>query len=214
MEKQKKAAVISTDIIGSRLLTSEKRNKLQKLIESFFVEKQAVYKDLQFEQFRGDSLQAILDKHKSHSLRLSLQLSTLLKISNFGIRIGIGIGEINYNSGRVTTSDGTAFQISGPMVDELKKKNDLIAVEFDEENLNEEWETNNNSMNFILKRISNRQAEAIYLGLKELKQEDIAEKLKISQPSVHQRLKAAGADVLYSMINRFEKIMKKNYPSI
>lgn len=211
MAKQFRAAVMSADIVGSTSLKPQKRKELQKLIDSFFAGKKQIFKDLRFEQFRGDSMQIVLTDNKKNALKLALELSTFLKISNFEIRIAIGLGEISYDTGRVVTSDGTAFQLSGPAVDELKKRNDLIDVKFDLEVLNDEWETNNNSMNFILKKISSRQAEATYLALEDLKQEEIAKKLKISQPSVHHRLKTAGADVFYSMIRRFETVVEKNY---
>ena len=40
--------------------------------------------------------------------------------------------------------------------------------------------------------------------LSHFSEEDIAKALKISQPSVHQRLQAAGAQVFTSIIQRFE----------
>lgn len=211
MARTKKAAVISADIIGSGSLKSAKRTKLQNLIELFLSEKSKLYSDMKFEQFRGDSLQGILTSNKKQALRIALGLICVLKASSFGIRTGIGTGEISYSGKNIITSDGTAFQLSGPALDDLKKKNDLIAVKFDLKELNDQWDPINSSLNFLLKRLSKLQAEAVYLALNDLKQDQIAERLKISQPSVHQRLKSAGADVIYSILNRFETVVEKNY---
>jgi len=55
-----------------------------------------------------------------------------------------------------------------------------------------------------LQKLRPTQKKALYINLQNMKQEDIAKALKISQPSVHQRLQAAGAQVFTSIIKRFE----------
>ena len=50
------------------------------------------------------------------------------------------------------------------------------------------------------------QAEALYLQLQNVRQDEIAKALGISQPSVHQRLQAAGWAVLNPMLQRFETV--------
>ena len=56
----------------------------------------------------------------------------------------------------------------------------------------------------MLERLSNAQAEAMYLQMQNAKQEEIAKALHISQPSVHQRLQAAGWTVINKILQRFE----------
>ncbi len=86
----------------------------------------------------------------------------------------------------------------------IKKNNELIAVTAEDDAFNKEWQVHSASLNFLLQRLSPAQAEALHLQLQNMKQEDIAKKLKISQPSVHQRLQAAGANVITRIVERFE----------
>jgi len=202
--KRLKAVVISGDVIASSRLRPLQRKKLQMKIEKFYQSFCRQYLDLQFQQYRGDSLQATLSKNRIHALNMALQLQSFLRAEDFKIRIGLGVGEISFQSKDVITSDGTAFQLSGPLVDDLKKRNELIAVAATENAFTDEWRVHSESLNFVLQRLSAAQAEALYLHLKNIKQEDIAKALKITQPSVHQRLQAAGAQVFTSIIQRFE----------
>jgi hypothetical protein len=199
-----KAVIITGDVVASSRLRRLQRKKLQNRIDRFsqlFIKK---YPDLQFQQYRGDSLQAVVTKNRMQGLSIALQLQCFLISEQFHIRLSVGAGEINFQGKDVITSDGTAFQASGPLIDELKKKNELIAVTGTNTDFAAEWRVHSESLNFVLQRLSPAQAEALYLHLQNTKQEDIAKALKISQPSVHQRLQAAGAQVFTSIIQRFE----------
>ena len=206
MAKNINAVIITGDIIASSKLTPVKRKKLQNRLTTFIKKIAAVYADFKAEQFRGDSLQCILTKNKTAGLRTALSLYCFLAAEDFKIRQSIGIGEISFSSGNVITSDGSAFRLSGENIDELKKRNELISVAFDDAPLNEEWKVHSASLNFLLDRLSSAQAEALYLQLQNAKQEEIAKALHISQPSVHQRLQAAGWAVINRMLQRFETI--------
>ena len=206
MAKNINAVIITGDIIASSKLTPVKRKKLQNRLTTFIKKIAAVYTDFKAEQFRGDSLQCILTKNKTAGLRTALSLYCFLAAEDFKIRQSIGIGEISFSSGNVITSDGSAFRLSGENIDELKKRNELISVAFDDAPLNEEWKVHSASLNFLLDRLSSAQAEALYLQLQNAKQEEIAKALHISQPSVHQRLQAAGWAVINRMLQRFETI--------
>lgn len=202
--KKVKAIVITGDVIASSRLRPLKRKKLQRRIDDFAALFSKNYADLQFQQYRGDSLQATLRNNRQYALSLALQLQCFLIIEEFHVRLALGIGEISFQSKDVITSDGSAFQLSGPLVDDLKKRNSLIAVTAADKAFAEEWKVHSESMNFLLQRLSPAQAEAMYLLLQNKKQEEIAKVLGISQPSVHQRLQAAGAQVFTTIIQRFE----------
>jgi DNA-directed RNA polymerase specialized sigma24 family protein len=118
----------------------------------------------------------------------------------------VGVGEIEFKSDRIVTSDGTAFRVSGENVDELKRRNESISVAFSNDAWNEEWKVHSASLNFLLERLSRAQAEALYLQLQNARQEEIARALHISQPSVHQRLQAAGWSVINRVLQRFETV--------
>lgn len=202
--KKLKAVVVSGDVIASSRLKPLQRKKLQTKLDRFAQSYSKLYPDLQFQQYRGDSLQATLSKSRTHALSMALQLQSFLMMEDFKIRLALGIGEISFQSKDVITSDGSAFQLSGPLVDEIKRKNELIAVTATNSDFAAEWSVHSESLNFLLQRLSAAQAEALYHLLQNKKQEEIAKALKITQPSVHQRLQAAGAQVFTSIIQRFE----------
>ena len=206
MAKAVSAIVITGDIIASSKLSTAARKKLQNKIDSFIKKISASLPDFKAEQFRGDSVQCILTKNKLAALRIAVSLYCYLATEDFKIRQSIGIGEISYSGSNIVTSDGTAFQVSGENIDGLKKRNELINVASLETSFNEEWKVHSASLNYLLERLSNAQAEALYLQLQNVRQEEIAKALNISQPSVHQRLQAAGWTVINPMLQRFETV--------
>lgn len=202
MEKQ--AAVITGDIIQSSLLKASQRKHLQQTLEKAFIAVKE--KDVSFraEQYRGDSFQAVFIQKPELALHSSLMLLALLRKENFKVRLAIGTGNITFTSKTIVTSDGTAFQHSGPYLDELKKKNGLISIVTPHSPVNQEWAIHSQVLSYLMERWSAPQAEAILEQLNGLTQAQTAEKLKIRQPAVHQRLQAAGWNVISMIINRFE----------
>lgn len=205
--KTKKAVVITGDVIRSSQLSPSRRKKLQNLLAKFFASTTTSYPDFKAEQFRGDSIQASFTHNRKMALRTALSLQSCLVSSEFAIRLAIGVGEISYTGSNVVTSDGSAFQMSGPLIDELKKRNEHIGIAVVLPVANEEWQVHAATLNYLIERWTMQQAEALYLQLKNLKQEEIAAKLKISQPSVHQRLQAAGWPVINKVLQRFESVI-------
>ena len=82
-------------------------------------------------------------------MRTALSLYCFLAAENFKIRQAVGIGEISFKSDNIITSDGTAFRLSGENVDELKKRNELISIAFEDTALNEEWKVHSASLNYF-----------------------------------------------------------------
>ena len=207
MPKSVKAVIITGDVIASSKLTPVKRKKLQNRLDTFIKKISGNYPDFKAEQYRGDSLQCILTKNRTAGLRTALSLYCFLAAEDFKIRQSLGIGEISFSSNNVITSDGTAFRLSGENIDELKKRGELISITAEDAVFSEEWKIHSSSLNFLLERLSSAQAEALYLQLQNARQEEIAKALHISQPSVHQRLQAAGWSVISRMLQRFETVM-------
>jgi sigma-70-like protein len=204
MARSINAVVITGDIVGSSKLNVLKRKKLQGRVTEFANTITASFPDFKMEQFRGDSLQCILTKNKIAGLRIAVLLYCFLAADEFKIRQSVGIGDVSFTGTNIITSDGTAFRLSGENIDELKKRGELINIAFANNDLDEEWKVHSASLNFLLERLSSAQAEALYLQLKNSKQEEIAKALNISQPSVHQRLQAAGWSVISRILQRFD----------
>jgi hypothetical protein len=208
MPVQRKAAVISADVIGSSLMSAAARKKMQAEIDSFYKQVSGKWPDLQLQQYRGDSLQAILITNRFAALRVALLLQSALLIKKFRIRVAIGTGEISFQGKNIITSDGSAFRASGPYLDALRKSSEVISVAGNDDAFTSEWQTHSASLNYIIERWSAQQAEAVQLQLQGLTQQKMARKLKIKQPSVHQRLQGAGWQAVQKILQRFESVVQ------
>ena len=207
MATEQKAIVLSGDIVGSSFLKPGARKKLQHLLDVFITESVQEWPDLQVQQYRGDSIQAILTTNRSAALRMALLLhSNLIKYA-FKIRLAIGVGRISFKSKEVITSDGSAFQASGPYLDALVKSGELISIAGTEDDFTAEWQVHSSSLDHLIQHWSIQQAEAVYLQLQSLTQEAIAQKLKIKQPAVYYRLQGAGWPVVNKILTRFESVI-------
>lgn len=206
MATKQNATVISGDVVGSSLLKPAARKKLQQLLDSFFKQSVQQWPDLQIQQYRGDSIQAILTDNRLAGLRIVLLLHSYLIKEKYKIRMAIGVGEITFKSKQVITSDGPAFQASGPYLDALTKSGEVISIA-GADDFTSEWEVHSASLNYLIQHWSPQQAEAVYLQLQDLTQEAIAKKLKIKQPAVYYRLQSAGWPVVNKILTRFESVI-------
>jgi hypothetical protein len=204
---RKKAVVITGDVINSSELSTPARKKLQRELGSFLKEALYVWPDLVMQQYRGDSIQAILTTNRLMALRIALTLQSQLMASKFNIRLSIGIGEISFKGKNIITSDGSAFRASGPYLDALKKSGELISIAGADAGFSGEWQTHSASLNYIIQDWTPQQAEAVNLQLQNYTQQRMARKLKITQPSVHQRLQGAGWPVIQKILQRFESVI-------
>jgi hypothetical protein len=137
---------------------------------------------------------------------VALLLHSYLIQYGFKIRLAIGVGEISFKSKQVITSDGSAFQASGPYLDTLVKSGELISIAGTDD-FSSEWQVHSSSLDYLIQHWSIQQAEAVYLQLQDLTQEAIAKKLKIKQPAVYYRLQGAGWSVVHKILTRFESVI-------
>ncbi len=204
MEKQSLAAVITGDIMASSLLGNAERIKMLATLQEVMAEGAKIFPDWNAEIFQGDSFQGSTQLGVKESLRYAISCIARFKEQDIGLRIGIGIGEISFAAPSVRISDGTAFLHSGRTLEELKKKTgSFIAIKTGAEDFDAEFEAHCTSLDFLLARTTVPQAEALVWALDGITQVQIAEKLHITQPTVQQRLKAAGWPVFKAILNRF-----------
>lgn len=195
-------AVLTGDIIRSTDLSPRRREQLQDTLSNAFDKITGSLYQFRVEQFRGDSFQGVCPRAEE-GLKALMFLQALLRQQDFGVRISLGLGEVGYEGDSILTSDGSAFQRSGPALDELKKKNQPVAVTGPSESFNKEWKVHALSLGYLLQRWTIPQAEAVLAQLQGLTQEESARVLQIKQPAVQQRLQAAGWNVMDAILERF-----------
>lgn len=198
-----KAAVLTGDIVQSSHLALEVREQLPGALYGVFARVRHFIPAFSAEQFRGDSFQAVVMDQPEAALRAMMFIYTQLYLEKFGVRIAIGLGTVSFDSGSILTSDGSAFQRSGPALDDLKKKNRRLAIVGPSDSFNQEWNVHALSLDYLLERWTYPQAEAVLGQMEGLTQEETGRRLHIKQPAVQQRLQAVGWPVMEAIMERF-----------
>lgn len=105
-------AVITGDVVKSR---SEKPEIWLPILEAAI----STYADT-YDIFRGDSFQLEVSLNKALTTVFFIKASMIE--AGLDVRIGIGIGEKDYDSPHIKTTFGSALTYSGEAFDELKKE--------------------------------------------------------------------------------------------
>lgn len=201
--------VITGDIVSS----SEKDRKilLQDLKEILVeIDKLQPKKTLPFELYRGDSFQGLIvepEKALKYSLLIRANLKKKSNGGNTDARIAIGVGTVNFMATTAAESDGEAFRNSGPILDTMKDENVRLRVKTPWEEINQELDVSLFLADALIHRWTTAQVEVIAESLMGKKQTEIAEKLKISQSAVNQRLKAGNWEAINKLMVRFNTLI-------
>ena len=220
-------AIITGDIIHSTKLDAEYRTKLFNHIAKALKQWDKNY-DMRSETFRGDSFQCLINKPVI-ALRILLIQKTFIRnlnpseiynVSNqrkpknqkqmiiptwiLDARIAIGIGNVDYISNRLASSNGEAFVLSGQLLDNLKSRKQSIGIATNDR-YQDELETEFKLLDAIIAKTTALQCQVILHKLLGFTENHIAEKLKINQSAVNQRSMNGNWNAIETMLNRFEK---------
>jgi hypothetical protein len=190
-------SVITGDIINSRKCSPELWLKLLKTELNTFGKSPNIW-----EIYGGDTFQLrINDPYKA--LTSAIRLKAVIKLQKpLDLRIAIGIGEISYESRKITECNGPAFIHSGEKFKTLKKEKQKLAVKSD-------WPDFDSIVNLCLKlgmiamdRWSVNSAEIVAEALlnPQASQAELGKTFKIKQNAVSTRFARA----------HFEEIMEIN----
>jgi hypothetical protein len=212
-------AVISADLIDYTKLTIEQEDLVINSIYETFESDTEIRTnvDSSFVITRGDSIQIELDIPEQ-----ALQAALLLKSGinktvfvkgnrtpDIDVRIAIGIGEISKKRPYVNESTGDAYIYSGRTLDLMKQKRRRLAIKTFSDVLNNELETEFQLLEVILANWTVQAAEAVYWTLRDLNENEISEKLGITQSAVNQRKKTAGWKGIETLLERFSELIRK-----
>ena len=197
-------AVITGDIIQSRKTS----------IEIWLPKLKAVLNEYgttpnDWEIFRGDSFQLVTTPEQALYVSMVIK-AELKKIDNINVRMGIGIGEMDFKTNNVTESNGSAFVHSGSCFDGLKKQ--TLAIETPWEDWNKTFLVMIDLATLTIDRWSDKTAEVMAEKLQNpsMSQKEIAEKLnKKGQGNISESLKRGGYDELNQLLNYYQETIKK-----
>ncbi len=186
-------AVITGDLMHSQELSPEKWLPDLKAILAKWGNNPEYW-----EIYRGDSFQLVLDQPSECINATVLLKSCIKRIRPLDLRMGIGIGERSYASGKVTESNGSAFVRSGETFESLKNLKQEIAIKSPWEELDQMINMELKLVQTILQGWTSNAAEAVFHSLSQpdLSQEEQGAKLGITQHAFSTRLKRAHFEVI------------------
>ncbi len=201
-------AVLTGDVVASTKLDEGKRRELNEVLKTGLERLPEVRHDT----FRGDGFQVVLPVWANalrYALRIRCELMSRLsdeKGQPVDTRISIGIGTITIDEERIAESDGDAYRWSGWGLDELmKSRENRLRVATPDSRINAGFEAICALLDGLLSGYSAKQAAVVAGLLNELKQQEIAENLGISQPAVHQHAQLARWFAVNRVLRYFEQ---------
>lgn len=195
-------AIITGDIIDSR---SKDIKEWLPVLESALAD----YSE-KFDIFRGDSFQLMVTLDKSIEAMFYIK-SRIRALGHLDVRMGLGIGEVEYIDDHIKNSFGEAFISSGEAFEMLNK--DLIAVQSPWK----DWDEASNMVLNLCVEIANRwtanMAETVAESLRwpEMNQQELARKLdRKHQSQVSTELTKAGwGKINKAIIYCTEQLLKR-----
>ena len=160
--------------------------------------------------YRGDSFQLEIENCEN-AFYAALKLKSHLKATgNIEVRIGIGIGEKEFNVDRITESNGEAFINSGYAFDTYLKKQ-TIAIKTPWQEIDEELNIAFDLALLTMDSWTKNSAGVFKLSLESENstQKKIANILGITQGRVSERQKRSGFDPIMKLEKRFRKLIQQ-----
>lgn len=212
--KSKLISVITGDIVGSTQLNPADRKPMVKamnnvgemLTKAGFVLKSQ-------EVFRGDSFQLVMNEN-ARILDVALLIRAYMRgieldsLTQLDVRLGIGVGQIEFRAKTQNESDGTAFRLAAQAL-ELATKNNLANIWFlaNDPALEEHLNTINVAWETIISRWTVAQSKSIQWSLQGLVHQEIANKLKVTQPTITRSLQSADDKVIHYLKTYCQKMI-------
>lgn len=200
---EKLTSVLTGDIVNSRTVDPQIwLSELKKVL------KKTAISSKNWEIFRGDAFQMEIDPNEALSAAIYIK-SALKQHSKLDVRIAIGVGAKEYQSSKISLSNGEAFVNSGKCFENLNKNRLAIITP---------WPEIDKELNLYMELASlttdnwpPRTAEIIKTAFenKDLNQKALSVKLKRSQSTISATLKRGGYDELEKLIDRYKTLITK-----
>lgn len=212
------ASVITGDIVGSSILSLERRSDLYLEFRTLSqLLKKQYPREITYDMsnFRGDGWQVVCNRPEK-ALEITLFVRTYLRFTfsteKLDTRAAIGIGSIHFiPPENVSAGDGEAFIHSGHLLESLKDQR--MGVEYPhpaEDEIYQALDTLILLLDHIVTSWSPWQCQAVFWGLHGYKQSEIAANWKpaaITQASVSEGLQSAGWKSIVHSLKTFESLV-------
>ncbi len=201
-------AVITGDVVQSRLESSPIwQNRLKDILSQYGQET----KD--WEIYRGDSFQLCLTADRAVLAALHLKAG-FKRFEQLDLRMGIGLGSLDYPTEKVTHSTGTAFTHSGICFDQLKNQN--VAIRSNNQNLDLILNVMFSLALLTMNSWTQTVAGVVQASLEhpDWNQNELAQLLNKSQSGISEALKRAAFDEIMQMEQVYKKLIAEYEPTL
>jgi len=212
--KSSRWGVITGDVIRSRALgTADHRRMTKAIVGIHDVMVKAGYTITSHAIIRGDSFQLVMPDpttllRAALLIRANIRSLDLEDAPQPDVRIGIGVGPIEFKGKSQHESDGTAFRNAAAALEQAKKQNlaNIWMISTDPQTdrhvnaINVAWET-------IIARWTIAQSRTMQGSLQGLVHLDIAKKLKVTQPTVSRALQSADDKVIHYLLAYCQELL-------
>jgi len=214
--RQKLFCVITGDVIGSTLVPVAERKRMKKAMQQLGeMLAQAGFKVNTQEIFRGDSFQLVLSE-TSKALSAALLIRAWMRSVDMGesspldVRLGIGIGPIEFKAKSQNESDGTAYRHAAKALDQTVKQNLAnIWMTTGIADLDEILNSISIALETMITRWTVAQAKSMRWSLQGMVHQDIANKLKVTQSTITRSLQSADDRAIQYLNTYSQKLISK-----
>ena len=216
-------ATLSADIVSSTSLSKEGTIELKQRIDCLFQLLGEKFPGFWGRQIKGDYIECLIPK-VSDSLRIALIIKSSIKsitlpeikhnknFQTYGIRIAIGIGEMRIIDEKEGILDGEAIYLSGRAIENMTSPNKgTLSIHIKDDVLPSSLNAIAILTDALMNNATKKQSEVLFYKLLSVKEEDIAEKLGISQPGVNSHSSSAKWYCIEEALNYFEQIKFEKY---
>ena len=160
--------VITGDVIDSTSIPLEQRSELLEAIVDV-MEKIKSLKRIDYEMFRGDSIQVLVE-NPGDSMLVGILMKAGLRSrtpqsgsSMWDMRVSIGVGKVEFAGTGISVSDGEAFRLSGRGLDSIGKSTLVVSTPW--ASVNEEFSVSTPFVDDTISRWTEGQAAQVFRTL-------------------------------------------------
>jgi len=227
-----KKAVISGDIVAYTSLSTKDKDLIDKSLKNLIKELEARF-DVFARIIKGDYIECYVPDPKN-ALRATLCIKSYLKsisqdikdknrrlnaFKTHGIRLAIGIGEINRFDKQKGIIDGEAIYFSGRIINKSRTTSDkdrivikkTLFIQSNDQDFDQTMEVILGLLDASISKATAKQCAVLYLKLLGDKEDEIVQKLELkSQSTVNRHSTAVGWNAIEDAVLWFENQLTEN----
>lgn len=213
-------ATISADIVASTSLPLSEFKRLRLSIIELLVWLEGKYEGFWGRLVKGDSIECVMRNPKD-ALRVALLLKSRIisfvsfgdecnaGLKDFGLRMVVGIGEMEAIDKDADMMAGPAIYLSGrALADMRKRRTNFLQIQLDQNGVNKSFMPSSMALlNQLFKMSTRRQCETLFYRLQCDRDLDVARKMDISRAGVSNNLHNMGWDAIKVALIEYENLL-------